>query len=141
MSRLMLCVGVAAILAIPVPAFAGQPYYFNKTGVTREAYMADAAECAELAGGAKAATPYVPYNPNPYAAAAGAFFGALMRGAETRRLKRSVERTCMADKGYNRFEVDDSVVDEIEELEEADRVDRLFSLASAAQPIGTRMPE
>ncbi len=67
-------VATAAVLfAVPAEA---RGYYFNKPGVSREAYMADVAECIELAGGARASRIYVPYNPNPIAAGAGAFFQA-----------------------------------------------------------------
>lgn len=132
----------AATLLGATAASAGPRYYFNKPGVPLETYMADIAECGELAGGARAKDVYVPYSPNPWAAGAGAFFGALMRGAETRRLRASIERTCMADKGYRRMEVETAVIKEIETLpNEKARLERLFALASSDKPIGKRVPE
>ena len=117
-------------------------YYFNKPGVTREAYAADVAECIELAGGVRPGSLYVPYSPNIYAAAAGAFFAGMMRSRERRRLSSMVERTCMADKGYARYEVDNAVLDEIHDLPTLEaRLDRLFGLAASATPIGQRTRE
>lgn len=142
-ARSYVCAAAAAgAVFAATPAAAGPRYYFNKPGVAREAYVADIAECGELAGGAKAKDVYIPYSPNPWAAGAGAFFGALMRGAETRRLRTSVERTCMADKGYARMEVETATLKEIEKLpDEKARLDRLFGLASSDKPVGKRMPE
>jgi hypothetical protein len=132
----------AAALFGATAAAAGPRYYFNKPGVAREAYMADILECGELAGGARAKDVFVPYSPNPWAAGAGAFFGALMRGAETRRLRASVERTCMADKGYRRMEVETAIIKEIEKLPDGRaRLERLFALAASDKPIGKRVPE
>ena len=129
------------VLFIAVPA-AASGYYFNKPGVSREAYMADVAECMELAGGARASSVFVPYSANPYAAGAGAFFAGIMRSRERRRLQTSVERTCMADKGYGRFEVSSSVLREIRAIPgEEERLNRLFGLASSHEPIGRRMGE
>jgi len=117
-------------------------YYYNKPGVSRQAYMADVAECIELAGGVRPGPAALPYSPNIIAAGAGAFFAGMMRGAERRRLRGMVERTCMADKGYARYEVEDAVLDEIEELgTEEERMDRLFGLAAAGAPIGVRARE
>ena len=104
--------------------------------------MADVAECIELAGGARPSTVYAPYSPNLVAAAANAFFGGMMRSAERRRMRNMVERTCMADKGYGRYEVENRVLDEIEESRtQTERLDRLFALASASAPVGRRIAE
>jgi hypothetical protein len=131
----------AAVFLLPDSASA-RGWYFNKPGVSRDAYMADVAECIELAGGARPRTIYAPYSPNIIAAGANAFFAGMMRSAERRRMRNMVERTCMADKGYGRFEVDNAVLNEIHDLPtEAARLDRLFGLASAAAPIGERMAE
>lgn len=132
---------VAACLCF-VSAAEARGYYYNKPGVSREAYMADVGECIELAGGVRPGPmPYV-YTPNIYAAGAAAFFGGMMRGAERRRLRGMVERTCMADKGYARYEVNDAVLDEIEDLRtQEERIDRLFGLAASSAPIGTRARE
>jgi hypothetical protein len=136
-----------AAALLPAPAAARDYYYFNRPNVTREAYAADVAECAELAGGVARVKPgpvYAAPN-NPYAlygVGAAALFAGLIGSAEDRRAKRSVERTCMADKGYGRFEVEKPVIRQIEAIKDAgERLDRLFALASSPQPIGTRMPE
>lgn len=114
-------------------------HYFNKPGVSRDAYMADVAECIELAGGVR---PNTPYSPNLIAAGVNGFFSGMMRSRERRRLSNMVERTCMADKGYARYEVDDDVLDEIHDLPTLEaRLDRLFGLAASATPIGQRTRE
>ncbi|HEV2078319.1 MAG TPA: hypothetical protein VGR19_00255 [Allosphingosinicella sp.] len=131
----------AAILVIATPAVA-QRYSFNKAGVSRESYMADVAECGELAGGAKAPDVHVPHSPNLVAVGVTAFFSGMMRNREKRRLMSSIERTCMADKGYARMEADDALLGEIDRIKtEEERLDRLFGLASAAKPSGKRMKE
>lgn len=143
-------IGLAAAVAAlaPAPAAARDHYYFNRPNVSREAYAADIAECAELAGGARAPKTgpvYVSVPNTPYAAIGvgiGMLFAGLIAGNPDKRVKRSVERTCMADKGYGRFEVDKPVIRQIEAIKDAgERLDRLFALASSPQPIGTRMPE
>jgi hypothetical protein len=132
--------GMAAASAA-TPASAAR-YYFNKPGVARDAYMADVAECDELAGGVRAQPLYSPYTPNPYAAGAAAFFGALFRGAAERRLRESVERTCMADKGYARMEVNGAVIRQIQDIkDEKARLDRLFELAASPDPVGKKAAE
>ena len=66
----------------------------------------------------------------------------MMRSRERRRLQNAVERTCMADKGYARMEVDDDVVAALEKIKtDEERLDRLFALASAAEPVGRRLKE
>lgn len=133
---------VAALAAVfcPVAARAEAPYYFNKAGVEREAYVADIAECAELAGGVRVASTFV-YSPNIYAQAVGSLFSGIMKGAEERRLERRVERTCMADKGYRRLTIAKDVAQSIRKLEGETRVARLFELAAASTPIGTELHE
>ena len=147
-----LAAGGAALLAA-APAVAGGPYYFNKPGVAREIYAADVAECQELAGGARAkpqtGTVYVSYA-NTTAGAAGAAIGLLFAGLlsasaakkETRLMRRSVERTCMADKGYARMSVDESVVEDIGKIKDEEaRLDRMLALAASPDPVGKRMKE
>jgi hypothetical protein len=147
-----LAAGGAALLASS-PAVAGDHYYFNKPGVTREAYAADVAECAELAAGARAKPQgmpvYVTYQ-NTAAGAAGAAIGLLFVGLlsgsaakkERRMMRRVVERTCMADKGYARMAVEDEVVEDIDKVaEDSQRLDRMFALAASAKPIGKRIKE
>jgi hypothetical protein len=131
--------GAALLAAVPANA---SGYYFNKSGVSRETYMADVAECAELAGGVRTSNQAVPYTPNLIAVGVVALFSGMARSRERRRLIGMVERTCMADKGYARFEVGDSVLDEIHDLPTEDqRLERLFGLASSAEPVGRRMSE
>jgi hypothetical protein len=132
-------VGTALLAAVPAQA---RGYYFNKAGVSRETYMADVAECAELAGGVRTSTQAVPYTPNLIAVGVVALFAGMARSRERRRMVGMVERTCMADKGYARYQVGDSVLDEIHDLPTEDqRLERLFGLASSAEPIGRRISE
>jgi hypothetical protein len=138
---------VAAALA-PAPASARDHYYFNRPNVSREAYAADVSECAELAGGARAPQmgPVYVAVPNTLyggiGAAIGILFAGLLAGNPDKRVKRSVERTCMADKGYGRFEVEEDLIDEIQAIaDEQARLDRMFALASAETPVGRKMAE
>jgi hypothetical protein len=138
---------VAVAASVAAPALARDYYYFNKPGVSRDAYVADISECTELAGGAKpASTPtpvYVPPGQYNYIAVpiAMLFWGLLHHG-DDEKLQRFVERTCMADKGYARMEVEKPIVRQIELIEdEGERIDRLFALAASEKPIGTRMSE
>lgn len=133
-------IGTVPALLLPAAAHAGEPYYFNKAGVTREAYVADVGECAELAGGVRVRSQYI-YTPNLYAAAAAAFFSGLIKSGEERRLERAVERTCMADKGYRRLTIDKAAVKTIRNLDDKARLDRLFELAATATPTGKELPE
>lgn len=139
MGRWWICLAPALTLA-STAAHAGEAYYFNKAGVTRETYVADVAECAELAGGVRVKSQYV-YTPNLYAAAAAAFFSGLMESSERRQLKNAVERTCMADKGYRRLTIDKAAVKTIRGLDEKTRLDRMFDLAATDAPIGKELPE
>lgn len=139
-STRVLGVTLAAMILPAGAARAGEPYYFHKAGVTREAYTDDVNECVELAGGVRVETPHT-YTPNIYAAAVAGLFSGLMKGAERRRLQTSIERTCMADKGYRRLTIDKASLKSINDLEGEARVDRLFALAAAQQPIGKELPE
>ena len=130
----------APVLVLSAPATAGEPYYFHKPQVGREAYMADVDECATLAGGVRVAKQAI-YSANPYQQMASAFFAPLIAGAERRRIQSRVERTCMADKGYRRMAVDKPTINAIRKLEGRERLDRLFALASDAVAIGKEMPE
>jgi hypothetical protein len=143
-------IGLAAVMALlaPAPAAARDHYYFNRPNVSREAYAADIAECTELAGGARApkmGPVYVMVPNTPYGAIGagiGILFAGLLQGNPDKRVKRSVERTCMADKGYGRFEVEEDLIDEIKAIaDEQARLDRMFALASAENPIGRKMAE
>ncbi len=150
MSPIRPVAGLAAAAAalLPAAASARDHYYFNRPNVSRETYAADIAECAELAGGARApkmGPVYVMVPNTPYAAIGagiGLLFAGLLQGNPDKRVKRSVERTCMADKGYGRFEVDKAVIADIHSIaDEQARLDRMFALASAESPIGRKMAE
>jgi hypothetical protein len=134
--------GLATVALLAAAPAAASGYYFNKPGVSRDTYMADVAECMELAGGVRPANISTPYSPNIYAAGAVAFFAGIMRSRERRRLSSAVERTCMADKGYARYQIGNALLREIRDIsDEEQRMDRLFGLAASDAPIGTRMPE
>lgn len=134
------------LMLIADPAFADEPYYFHKTGVSRDQYMDDVNDCAQLAGGVRAphyqvlATGSSPMN-NAIAAGIGSFFAVLAEGRERRRLVSRVERTCMADKGYQRRSLDKASLGEIKKLEGETKIDRMFALVSAGQPSGKVLVE
>ena len=138
----------SALAMCAAPASARDYYYFNKPTVSREAYAADIGECAELAGGARqpSTAPIYVAVPNSsygaYGAAIGILFAGLLGGGGDRHIQRSVERTCMADKGYVRLKADKRLIREIEGIkDDEERLERLFDLASSANPIGERMGE
>jgi hypothetical protein len=133
-------IAAATLLLAPAAATA-EPVYFHKPDVAREAFEADLSECVELAGGVRVARQDVPYTPNIYAAAAGAFLAGFMASKERRNMTRNVLRTCMTDKGYRRVEATDSVSDELKRLDKAGRAERLFGLASAPEPAGRVLPQ
>ena len=138
--KIKLAVGVCVVAFGNSPALA-DPYYFNKPGVAREAYASDVAECRELAGGADAPNAVPVYAPNLVAAAVGGLFAGIMNGREDRRMQRSVERLCMADKGYTRFTIGDADAEAIRKLDGEERVRRLFALAADAKPKGRKLAE
>jgi hypothetical protein len=139
------------VLTLSGPLQARGRYYFHKAKVNDETFKSDAAECQRLMGGARTIGPdtlYIPSNPNlttaQNAAVVGiaSFFAGMMRSAASRKTKNAVERTCMADKGYERFSVPDALADEIEDLPNPqDRLARYFALAAAENPVGERMVE
>tara|TARA_B110001454_G_scaffold218899_1_gene248474 strand:+ start:1282 stop:1728 length:447 start_codon:yes stop_codon:yes gene_type:complete len=134
------------LAAVPNPALAEEPYYFHKTGVSRDRYMDDVNDCAQLAGGARVphyqvyAYGSTPAN-NAIAAGIGSFFSALSEGAMRRRMVSRIERTCMADKGYERRSIDKASHLEIKKLDGEAKIDRMFALVSAEQPIGKVLVE
>jgi len=144
-------VGLALALALAGPAQARDYYYFHKANVSRDAYQVDRLECERLMGGARVRSSdsvYVPSNSNltasqNYAAVAiTSLFAGMMKSRERRRTMNAVERTCMADKGYERFSVPDAVAEEIEDLPEPElRLTRYFAMAAASEPVGERMVE
>ena len=137
--------GLAVLFA--VPAAARDYYYFNKPGVDRQVYLEDRLACDELAGGTLRRAPdtqamnqQIWQNNNltagQSAAAAGiaSLFIGLLAGGEQRRMAWQVERICLADKGYRRFEIDKSD-------DQAARIDQWFALASTAAPQGKELYE
>lgn len=153
------CAAVVAIASIAAPAYAAGSYYFNKPGISREIYVADVSECRELAG--DPINKHKNDNKNVYVnnekvftvrhqnTTAGyvglgitdAVIVALISG-ESRKLKRVVERTCMADKGYRRMQLDDSAVREIKMINnDRERADKFFSLAASENPLGKELTE
>ena len=132
---------MAAVLLIVPAAAIAEPIYFHKPDVARDAFEADVSECVELAGGVRVQRQDLPYTPNLYAAAAGAFLAGFMASKERRHMTRNVLRTCMTDKGYRRIEATDAVSDELKRLDKAERAERLFTLASAPKPAGRVLPQ
>lgn len=146
-----------AVLALlgASPAAARDYYYFNKPGVDRQTYLDDRLTCDALAGGVARLSPgteaidqQIWNNPNlttgQSAAAAGiaTVLVALLAGGESRRLQWQVERICLADKGYRRFEMDKAgwkAIDEVDDV--ATRIDKWFALASSNTPQGKEMYE
>ena len=134
-------IAAGAALLLAATAAAAEPVYFHKPEVAREAFEADLSECVELAGGVRVQRQNVPYTPNIYAAAAGAFLAGFMASKERRHMTKNVLRTCMTDKGYRRVEATDAVSDELKRLDKAERAERLFGLASAPEPAGRVLPQ
>lgn len=146
--RLGLTVLLSCLIAQPVEA--RDFYYFNRPNVTREQYVADKSECDRLMGGVTIASRYVymPQNSsltatqNAAAAGIAALFAGMVAGGERRRTMLFVERTCMADKGYARFQVDKDTLRAIEKLnDDQARLDRYFELAATNEPVGERIKE
>ena len=143
------------ILLGAVPAHARDYYFFNKQGVSRQDYLADRVVCDQLAGVAThkgpdmtAANIQIWQNQNlsvgQAASAAGiaSFMLAFVAASERRKLVRQVERICLADKGYRRFEMPKSAYGAIEKSsEQVERIDRWFALAAAEKPDGKEMHE
>ena len=129
------------LLAMSAPAAAGEPYYFHKPNVDRATYVEDATFCMELAGGVEPADmPYV-YTPNLYAAAFVGLLGGIMKSRTRRAHSEQVERTCMADRGYNRITIAKAALRRVRNLEGGERTEALFALAAAPQAQGEELPE
>jgi hypothetical protein len=142
-------------LTLASPAAARDYYFFNKPGVDRQAYLEDRLTCDALAGGVAristdtgAIDQQIWNNQNltmgQSAAAAGiaTVLIALLDGGANRALQWQVERICLADKGYRRFEMDKSAWKVIEKTDDvAERIDKWFALASSAAPRGKEMHE
>jgi hypothetical protein len=152
---LLVCACAGSALMLPESAVAREYYFFNKPGVTRKDYLSDRLLCDQLAGGSTAvrpdmtaATRQIWQNPNlstgQAAAAAGitSFMLSFVQAAEQRRMVRQIERICLADKGYRRFEMNKDAYKVIENVEDdALRIDGWFQLASSVEPLGKEMPE
>lgn len=152
--KLLFAAPIAALISAS-PAAARDYYYFNKPGVDRQAYLEDRLACDALAGGVARISPdttamnqQIWQNNNltagQSAAAAGiaSLLVRLMAGGESRRLQWQVERICLADKGYRRFEIDKAEWKAIEKTDDlAARIDKLFALASSNTPHGKEMYE
>jgi hypothetical protein len=134
-------IAAAATLLLAPVAAAAEPVYFHKPNVEREAFEADLSECVELAGGVRVRRQDVPYSPNIYAAAAGAFLAGFMASKEQRHMTKNVLRTCMTDKGYRRVEATDAVSEELKKLDKAQRAARLSTLAASPEPAGRVLPQ
>lgn len=147
--------GAIAALLVSSPAIARDYYYFNKPAVDRQTYLEDRLACDALAGGVARVSPdttemnrQIWQNNNlttgQSAAAAGIanLLVGLLAGSETRRLQWQVERICLADKGYRRFEMDKADWKAIEKTGDvAARIDKWFALASSTTPPGKEMYE
>lgn len=148
-------VAIFAALAFSSPATARDYYFFNKSGVDRQTYLEDRLACDALAGGVARVSPdttamnqQIWQNNNLTAGQSAAAAGiagllvGLLAGGENRRLQWQVERICLADKGYRRFEMDKAGWKAIEETDDvAARIDKWFALASSAAPQGKEMYE
>ena len=155
MKPLLLVAGAMAALLVSAPAAARDYYYFNKPAVDRQTYLEDRLTCDALAGGVARISPdttemnrQIWQNKNlttgQSAAAAGiaGLMVALLAGGENRRLQWQVERICLADKGYRRFEMDKAAWKDIEKTGDvALRIDKWFALASSSAPPGKEMYE
>ena len=155
MKSLLCIVAPIAALMSASPVAARDYYYFNKPGVDRQAYLEDRLACDALAGGVARISPDTTamnqqiwqnntLTAGQSAAAAGiaSLLVGLMAGGESRRLQWQVERICLADKGYRRFEIDKAEWKAIEKTDDlAARIDKLFALASSNTPHGKEMYE
>lgn len=154
--KLLPCIAAPiAALVLASPAAARDYYYFNKPGIDRHAYLEDRLACDALAGGvARVSTntdaidQQIWNNRNltmgQSAAAAGiaTLMIALLDGGANRRLQWQVERICLADKGYRRFEMDKADWKAIDKTDDvAARIDKWFALASSEAPKGKEMYE
>lgn len=153
--KLLLPAAFVAAFLVMSPATARDYYYFNKPRVDRQTYLEDRLVCDALAGGvARVSTntdaidQQIWNNRNltmgQSAAAAGiaTILIALLDGDGSRRLQWQVERICLADKGYRRFEMDKGEWKAIDKTEDvAARIDKWFALASGDNPQGKEMYE
>lgn len=152
----LLCIAAPiAALGLASPVAARDYYYFNKPGIDRQAYLEDRLTCDTLAGGVArlstdtdAIDQQIWNNKNltmgQSAAAAGiaTVLIALLDGGANRALQWQVERICLADKGYRRFEMDKDDWKAIDKTDDvAARIDKWFALASSDAPKGKEMYE
>lgn len=155
MKSLLCIVAPIAALMSASPVAARDYHYFNKPGVDRQSYLDDRLTCDALAGGVtgistnRGTIDQQIWNNDKLtmgqsAAAAGiaTVLIALLDGGANRRLQWQVERICLADKGYRRFEMDRTewkAIDRIDDI--AERIDKWFALASSDAPKGKEMYE
>lgn len=142
---------VSLALICATMASASERQYFYKASVSRDQYTVDRFRCLNLSGQVTAQGPgtlYVQNNPNltsgqnAMAVGLASIFAGMMRSSATRQVANMVERTCMADRGYLRYRVDDAFADQLEAIASPEaRVDAYYQLATSAQPVGERMPE
>jgi hypothetical protein len=138
------------LITLPGTVQARQHYYFNKIAISRQDFTRDRTTCLQLAGAidlpavdvALIDNPNLTIGQNAAAAAIAGLFIGMIESARARRMSLSVERTCMADKGYGRYVVDRPVIAMINKLkDEHARLDRLFELAAMAKPLGVKGTE
>ena len=151
----LLCIVAPIATLVSSPAAARDYYFFNKPGIDRQAYLEDRLTCDALAGGVarvstntQAIDQQIWNNRNltmgQSAAAAGiaTIMIALLDGGADRHRQWQVERICLADKGYRRFEMDKAEWKTIEKTDDvAERIDKWFALASSEAPRGKEMHE
>jgi hypothetical protein len=149
MRRLLCTAGIACALA-SAPAVARDFYYFHKANVTLEAFQRDRLQCERLMSGARrspSGPAYVPDNnlsvaQNAAVAGIAGLFEGMMLARERRRTIDSIERTCMADKGYHRYRVSDELAAELWDIDDPEeRLARYLAMAAADEPVGERMVE
>lgn len=143
--------GVALLSSSVSPGLAREYYYFHKSGVTREQFIADREECERLSGGVRHIDPGTIHvyqrnslsaGQNALATGIASLFAGMVGSGQDRRTMSMVERTCMADKEYQRYRVEKAVVTDIDKLpSDEEKLDRHFSMAGAAEPIGERIVE
>jgi hypothetical protein len=153
--RAIFIAGLAVPLLCAAPAAARDYYYFNKPGVDRQTYLDDRLTCDALAGGvARLSTntdaidrqiwndKNLTTGQSAMAAGIATLMIALLDGGTNRRLQWQVERICLADKGYRRFEMDKAEWKAIEKTDDtAARIDKWFALAASEAPEGKEMYE
>ena len=88
-------------------------FFFHKTEVAEDQFVADYEFCGSYAG--RVEPPRGPniYTPNAIAAGVTGFLGGLERGNQRRRMFRAVMRKCMSMKGYARYAIEEEALEEL----------------------------